>query len=284
MSDILPAKIIQVIEDYLPVIASMSARKRNDLISGILQMQKYGVEAFANRVIYPNGYSSMFCTSVNWKKMNRDQNFQNDFINHVSHELVNLYKNKISLVSRSSDKIYNKFLTKLEDAGVNNSVIINEFHKDRIEVIYFMADPAKPEDRDLILNNLELLSFIRKSIKPALNEIFLSKEFEAKKELLLNSSAVDVLWNKLGSINQNINLCLAGQELDLTYRELEYLTLLRFGSSNQFIAQNLKTSVETVKRNLSELKLKFSVSEKNDLIKIAQDSSIINISKVVGII
>lgn len=284
MSDVLPTKIVQVIDDFLPVIAGMSTRKRSDLISGILQMQKYGVEAFANRVIYPNGYSSMFCTSVNWKKMNRDEDFQKDFINHVSHELVKLYKNKITLVSRSSDKIYNRFLLKLEDAGVNNSVIINEFHKDRIEVIYYMADPSKPEDRDLIVNNLELLSFIRKGMMPSLNEIFLSKAFENKKELLLNSSAIDVLWGKLGNIKNSFNLAFAGQEIDLTYRDLEYLALLRFGSSNQFIADNLKISVETVKRNLSDLKFKFSVVDRTDLIKLSKDSAITNMSKIVGII
>jgi DNA-binding CsgD family transcriptional regulator len=284
MSDVLPAKITQVIDDYLPVIAGMSSRKRNDLISGILQMQNYGVEAFANRVIYPNGYSSMFCTSANWKKLNKDEDFQKDFINHVSCELVKLYKNKISLVSRSRDKIYNKFLIKLEDAGVNNSVIINEFYKDRIEVIYYMADPAKPEDRDLILNNLELLSFIRKSIRPALNEIFLSKAFLNKKELLLNSSAIDVLWSKVRHIKNSFNVCIAGQEVDLTYRELEYLALLRFGSNNQFIADYLKISIETVKRNLSDLKFKFLVHERNDLIKLAQDGAITNMSKIIGII
>ncbi len=284
MSDALPGEMIQVIADYLPVLNRMSAKKRGDLISGIIQMQKYGVEAFASRLIYQNGYSSMFCTSVRWKAMYRDEDFHKDFMNHVSYELVDLYKHKTSLVSRSRDKTYNKFLNQLENAGVNNSVIINEFHKDKIEVIYFMADPAKPENRDLIINNLEILSYIRSSIKPALQEIYLSKEFAAKKELLLTPSAIDILWNKLGNKNKNINLYINGQEIDLTFRDLEHLSFLRFGSTNHFIAEHLNLSIETVKRNLVELKHKFVVSERNDLIKLAQNSAIINISRIAGII
>lgn len=284
MSDVLPEKILKVISNYLPVLERMSARKRNDLISGILQMQKYGVEAFSNRIIYPSGYSSIFCTSLNWKKMNRDETFQKELMNHVSFETVNLFKSKSGIVSRSSDKIYNSFLTKLENGGVNNGLNINEFHKRVIEVTYFTANPARPQDRDLILNNLGLLSFIKKNMEPALKEIYLSKEFEANKELLLNVPAIEFIWNKSGNFQKKININILGKDVNLSHREIECLLFLRFGSSNKFIADRLKISVETVKHHLSNLKLKLSVSERKDLIEIAQHVSIINITKNLSII
>ena len=110
MSDCLPAETVKVISKYLPVLERMPSSKRNDFIKGIIEMCKYGIKGFSKRIIYKNGYSSMFCTSLDWYKIKKDSSFLEDFRNHVSPELVQMKKSRNGLVSRSKDKMYTPFL------------------------------------------------------------------------------------------------------------------------------------------------------------------------------
>ena len=163
MNDCLEEDTIKVISRFLPVLNRMNANKRNELVRCLTEIGKYGVEGFSKRIIYNNGYSSMFCTSKRWAEIKKDSNFLVDFRNHISPELVSQQKNKDHLVSRSKDKLYTPFLRKLDDAGVNNSIITTTFFRDRIELIYLMANPDRPQDRDLILNNIDYISFFTKT-------------------------------------------------------------------------------------------------------------------------
>lgn len=284
MSDCLSEETIKVISKYLPVLEKMPSSKRNDFIKGIIEMRKYGIEGFSKRVIYKNGYSSMFCTSLNWHKMKKEPSFLEDFRNHLSPELVQIKKNRSSFVSRSKDKIYTPFLKKLENAGVNNSIITTDFYEDRIEIVYLIANPSFPQDRDLILNNMPSISLLQNIMKPALRDITLSQEFQDNKELLLNETAINCLWGIKYQDTIIPNLFISGKEINITYKELECLVYLRFGSSKRFIADRLNISVETVKHHVFNLKLKLSVLERDELIEIAQLKSLINISKTLGLV
>jgi len=284
MSDCLSAETVKVISKYLRVLEKMPSSKRNDFIKGIIEMRKYGVEGFSKRIIYKNGFSSMFCTSLNWYKMQRDFIFLEDFRNHLSPELVQLKRNRSNFVSRSKDKVYTPFLKKLENAGVNNSIITTDFYDDRIEIVYLMANPSLPQDRDLILNNMPSISLLQNIMEPALRDITLSQEFKDNKELLLNKTAINCLWGIKHRDTTIPNLFILGKEIHITHKELECLVYLRFGSSNRFIADRLNISIETVKYHMLNLKLKLSVSERDELIEIAQFKSLINISKTLGLV
>ena len=277
----LPNDIANVITDYLPVLNRMSAEKCNTLVSGILRMRKYGVDAYSERIIYKNGYSSMFCTSLHWAKINKDREFYNDFRNHVSPEIVKSFQNNTRLISRSGDRTESAFLKSLEDAGVNNSIILEEFHANYIKITYFMGAPRNPGARDNILSNMACLSFIQTSIAPALKEIFESREFKEKKEYILNPQAVEAIWGNTFNKDRG-KITFLTDYPDLTYREAECLAYLRFGSSNEVISKNLKISNETVKFHIANLKEKLLVSSRKDLISLAQEPSIKNISKIIG--
>ena len=224
----------------------------------------------------------MFCTNKLWPELIKDNQFFTDFKNHISTELALTHKNKTGIISRSGDKTQSVFLRKLQQAKQNNSIIINEFFHDRIEVTYFMADPDFPSDRDRILNHLEQLKLIKNSLDVVLRKIQNSQEFHAKKVLLLTQSSVDAIWGNSCVENKPINVLLENRQIQFTFRELECLSILRFGASNMFIAEALKISVETVKSHLQSIKYKSNSCSRKQLIEIAKQESLTNILNIIS--
>ena len=276
----MPAVSEKVIADYLPVLKRIGNRGTENLIGGIQTMKEYGVESYSERLIYKNGYSSMFCTSLYWAEINKTSEFYKQFRNHVSPEIVKSFHNKSNLISRSADKTSTPFLKTLENHGVNNSIIIEEFHRDYIKITYFMGAPDDPAARDLMLNNIERLNFIRKRIEPQMKNIFCSKEFAAKKELILNDTARNIIWQK--PINRNDNKVISTKYSDFTYREMQCLKYLKFASSNRYIANDLGISMATVKHHIANIKTKLNISSRQELIDVSNSPEIINASKIIG--
>jgi DNA-binding CsgD family transcriptional regulator len=264
------------------VLKKIPSEEINLLINGLIQMRDFGVNSFAVRLIDKKGYSAMFCTNVLWPPLIGDNNFYIDFKNHISTELSQLYKNKSNIISRAGDKIHSPFLEKLEQSGQNNSIIINNFYNDRIEVIYFMADPNFPENRDKILNNLEQLKFIKKSFDPILRKIINSNEFKKKKTLLLTPSSIDFIWKRDFKEDKQINIFLGEEQFLFSIRELECLSLLRFGASNIFIAETLGVSVETVKSYLLRIKYKLNTTSRKRLIEMSKLEAFISIFNILN--
>lgn len=279
--DSLSSKVLNKIFTEWPVLETLNVNKINDLVSGLVQMQKFGVNSFAIRTIDKTGQSAMFCTNVSWPLLIQNEDFMKDFKKHISSELVYSYKNKVSIISRSGDKTYSSFLHKLQQAGQNNSIIVNDFYKDKVEITYFMATPEFPQDRDIILNNLQQLNFIKDNLSLVLKEIFKSKEFQLRKQPLLNDSAINIIWDKGIKEQKIVNLFLHNKEIVLTVRELECLSLLIFGASNTFISSTLGISIETVKRHLLNAKSKLGVSSRQELIEVSRNEQFRNVFKII---
>ena len=244
-------QILNLLFNEWPILKKLSTNKINYFVNGLAQMQQCGVDSFSIRTIDKQGRSSMFCTNFTWPSLISNEDFAQDFKNHISSELAFLYKNKIKIISRSGDKTHSQFLQKLEQAGHNNSIIVNDFHRNNIEITYFIANSRFPQNRDIILNNLQQLNFIKNNLNTVLKDIFSSKEFHLKKQSLLNSSAIDFIWDKDLIAKKSVNFFIDNKEISLTVRELECLSLLMFGASNIFISltlrKNRKICVNSVK-------------------------------------
>lgn len=269
-------EIEQVIGHYLPVLTRMGSKKSSILLEGIASMRKYGVESYSERIVYKNGYSSIFCTSVNWAKMPKDEKFYKNYRNHLSSELTRILQNKSPLISRSRDRVSTPFLKALDEGGMNNSVILHEFYEDKIKISYFTGAADNPDARDFIVSNLEYLNWIKTNFQPALQDIFVSNEFKSRKELILTSSAREIIWD--GSAKKKKQkVALPMKYSNITLKEIECLKYLKFGASNKVIADNLNISIDTVKYHLSKLKQKLSLTSRNELIKIAHSPLFTNI-------
>ena len=273
-------QILNLLFNEWPILKKLSTNKINYFVNGLAQMQQCGVDSFSIRTIDKQGRSSMFCTNFTWPSLISNEDFAQDFKNHISSELAFLYKNKIKIISRSGDKTHSQFLQKLEQAGHNNSIIVNDFHRNNIEITYFIANPRFPQNRDIILNNLQQLNFIKNNLNTVLKDIFSSKEFHLKKQSLLNSSAIDFIWDRDLIAKKSVNFFIDNKEISLTVRELECLSLLMFGASNIFISDKLNVSVETVKSHLKSAKYKMGVNSRQELIAASNNTTFTNVFKI----
>ena len=278
----LPPEILNMLFSEWPILEKLNINKINNFVNGLIQMQKCGVDSFSIRIIDKQGRSAMFCTNFIWPSLISNGDFVEDFKKHISSELAYSHKNKIKIISRSGDKTHSLFLQKLEKVGHNNTIIVNDFNKNKVEVTYFIANPKFPQNRDIILNNLQQLHFIKNNLNTVLQEIFSSKEFHLKKQPLLNGSAIDCIWDKDLTEQKALNFFIDHKEISLTVRELECLSLLRFGASNIFISDTLGISVETVKSHLQNTKFKMGVASRQELITAANNESFTNTFKIIS--
>jgi hypothetical protein len=266
------------------LLTKLPTNKINDLIYRLEQMKEFGVDSFATRIVDKKGRSAMFCTHLFWPELIKDQKIANDFKKHISVELVRSYKNKTKIISRSRDQTYSPFLEQLDKAGQNNSIIINNFLEDKIEITYFMANADTPQHRDLILNNLQRLDYIKAQLQPLFKEIYKSNEFQLKKELLLSNAAINTLWKQEGVKRETVDFILENKNFSLSSREIECLSLLRTGASNRFISDELNISIETVKCHVLHLKSKLQVSSRQELIELSKNESFTNIFKILRVL
>lgn len=70
--------------------------------------------------------------------------------------------------------------------------------------------------------------------------------------------------------------------LQLTIREIECLSIIKFGGSNNSIATMLGISVGTVKYHILNLKNKLGCSTRRDMIQIANDQSFLSIFNIIA--
>jgi DNA-binding CsgD family transcriptional regulator len=277
----LPPEILNMLFSEWPILEKLNINKINNFVNGLIQMQKCGVDSFSVRTIDKQGRSAMFCTNFIWPSLISNEDFIQDFKKHISSELAYSNKNKIKIISRSGDKTHSSFLQKLEKVGHNNSIIVHDFDKNKIEITYFIANPKFPQNRDIILNNFQQLNFIKNNLNTVLKEIFSSKEFHLKKQPLLNRSSIDFIWDKGVTEQKTVNFLIDYKEISLTVRELECLSLLRFGTSNIFISDTLGSSVETVKSHLQNAKFKMGVLSRQELITAAKNESFTKTFKII---
>jgi DNA-binding CsgD family transcriptional regulator len=277
----LPPEILNMLFSEWPILEKLNINKINNFVNGLIQMQKCGVDSFSVRTIDKQGRSAMFCTNFIWPSLISNEDFIQDFKKHISSELAYSHKNKIKIISRSGDKTHSSFLQKLEKVGHNNSIIVHDFDKNKIEITYFIANPKFPQNRDIILNNFQQLNFIKNNLNTVLKEIFSSKEFHLKKQPLLNRSSIDFIWDKGVTEQKTVNFLIDYKEISLTVRELECLSLLRFGTSNIFISDTLGISVETVKSHLQNAKFKMGVLSRQELITAAKNESFTKTFKII---
>ena len=128
-----------------------------------------------------------------------------------------------------------------------------------------MIDPLFPNNRDIILNNLNTIEGIRAKTQNSLKGLLLSKKLCTKN--LLDKKSRGIIFH---SPNKSpIKLYWRGNKYFPTPREYDCLQVLSRGASNQFIADYLKISVDTVKFHLNNVKSKIGVISRNDLIEVA---------------
>jgi len=120
--------IEQEIQGYGSLLNPLSRDKLISLKETILKLQNFGVSAYAERFIDRDGNSIKICNNPKWKMLEQEKSFFADFSEHINSELLTNFKMKNKIITRSGDKVFNRFLQTLESEHLNNSIIISEFY------------------------------------------------------------------------------------------------------------------------------------------------------------
>ena len=269
--------------EYLPIVDLFTKQMKNNLLEGLQELKNIGVVDYGKRIIQKNGYSTMLTTSKTWMDAFNTNQIHESMIRHMSEEVFNVRKNNLNLVTRSPDKQSNEYLKALNFLGLNNSLVKYRFYKEHIEITYFVAPQEDSLARDIFLNKVSLLEKAEMKMLPALIGINTSKNFNKQQDIVINPDIMSTIVGKTNIPTHNVEID-ESFIVSLNYRELVYLSYLRFECSNSFLARKLEISESTVKQGLCDLKLKLNVKNREDLISIANLPRIIELSKTMKII
>lgn len=265
---------------YSPIIGMLPEQLKNNLIVTLDDLRKLGVQEYGRRIIYENGRSSILTTSDRWIEAFNSEQLKSSMILHMSNEVLQVKKNHLNLITRSSDKITNEYLRALDYLGLNNSLVKYHFFKHHLEISYFVADKNDVFTRDLFLNKISLLESLEEKLLPCFLRFQSSNIFKNEIEMLVTNDVVDVLFKnscKYFNIHD-----ITGDELG--YKEISYLAYLGFECSNRYIAKSLGISESTVKLDISNLKAKLNAENREELVAFANTSKIKQLVKVMNII
>lgn len=271
IKDVLPEPTIFA---YTNMLNSITQKNKELLLRLLLEIKNYGVDSFAYRQIDKNGNSSIFSTHAKWEILNNDQQFQQLMREHVNDELIQIKQNSFSYVTRSNDKVNNRYLKILNEFDLNNSIIKHKFYEDKIEIIYFMTKDAN--QRDIILNNLNNLNSMLDIASNLLEYISGSQDFINRKQPLLSLNGINYIWdqNSLHKKHKNrFDIDYNGRNIALTTNEIKCLMLCGQCISNKAIAKKLDISHFTVKEYIAKLKQKFQVINRDRLIDITRQNN-----------
>jgi DNA-binding CsgD family transcriptional regulator len=269
---------------YLPIIEDLPDQLRNDLIFGLTDLRKIGVQEYGRRIIYSNGLSSMLTTSNRWVEAFNSEQLKSSMILHMSGEVLQVKKNNFNLVTRSSDKVMDEYLRALDYLGLNNSVIKYHFYKNHIEISYYVADKDDSFARDAFLNKMSLLDKLEQKLLPSLTNIQGTGRFNQEKEMVIRSDVIDTLFANYIDRNYRTEETIDNTCIDLRQKDLSYLALLGFECTNKHIAKKLGVSESTVKLDISNLKLKLNFERREELVGFANSSKIKQLVKIMNIL
>ncbi len=261
---LMTGSIKQEIIKYGPLLKELTNNQINLFIEVLTNLRAFGICAYAERFIDKQGRSIKICNSEKWQELENKKSFFKDFSDYSSLEVVENFKNKIRVTTRSGDKLFHPFLKKLEGEKLNSSVIVSEFNKDYISISYFMVDQFTPQNRDIIINNLSIIESIRKELRDDLLALFMSNKINQNQKILLSKESIDLVFNE--DINNKPKSHISPLLKGLTEREIEILKNLRIGTSNKYLSNKLQISISTVKFHLNNIKLKTGISSRERLI------------------
>ena len=102
------------IQNYGSILEYFSEAQIDNLKDTILELNSFGVSAYAERIIDSDGKTIKFCNNKRWKELEEDKSFFKDYSEHFFVESVDNFNCKSKIITRSKDKIHNNFLQRLE--------------------------------------------------------------------------------------------------------------------------------------------------------------------------
>lgn len=246
---------------------------REILTQELKYLQKFGVVHLGFRYFLPNGKSFGRPTIQSWYGQTRTADFYEHQKFYLTKELIYLTEHKFCYVTRANDQEDSQYLTWLQKLGLNNSVGIYKFQQSRIDSFFFICEANSGKQRDDLINNMQWLEHHVNSLTNQINKIPQEIIDYPEEDFSIDKSVCEEIFKHCSASAKFSTCCidimLSGKQISISSRELEVLQFLKFGESNKIIAFKLGVNERTIERQLYNLKEKFCLNSKSELITIA---------------
>jgi len=259
---------------------SSAIKLRRILMQEVGALRQYGVDNIGYRYFLKDGRSYGLPTNDSWYENKRDQGFYDIMKPFLSDELLNLKKENIFYVSRSSDHEHSEYIECLKSMKMENSLGMYKFQNERIDSLFFIFESFMGEKKDLIFNNMHN---VERHINKILNNLSaIAKEIELydNYEFVLDEAVKQELFDdntKSKRYPRSVKVFTSGGEVYLTNVEFKMLKALKYSISNKGLSEDLGISIKTVEKHISSLRQKLCAQSKDDLLKFAQSSQVTTI-------
>lgn len=279
--------LLGAMTEYSSTIGLLPQQTTNGLLEGLQDLRDMGVADYGYRLVWRNGYSSMITTSKIWVDAFNSNTLHQSMIEHMSEEALQVHRNNLTVLTRSSDKLTSEYLRALDFLGLNNGLVKYHFYKDHIEIVYYVGARNDTFVRDVFLNKISLLEKAEQKMFAAFVEIKASKRFHEQQEIIMNPQIIDSLIGKKFPLFNDYKVWIDDERCQLetfSYKELSYFVLLRFECSNKYLARHFEVSESTIKQDIAGLKSKLNIKTREGLVDFANRPRIIQLTKGMNII
>ena len=233
----------------------------------VTELRKYGIEYNVRHIDWL-GRGGTISTCGKWKMVEYNNNTITEEKEHFTPELQNANARNLKIITRSSDKVKNNFLSRMEYHGLNNSIIYLDFDTEDTTMKYLMCDPSRPELRDFILTHHDFFKQLIDNTNPLINFLVNSDLFSRSKRqviernLLSRNSLIGDMEAK--KFNRE-ELIVGGFKTQLTNCESAYMNYLGLGIDVHNIAKMMNKQNSTVRTHINNLKDKLQVNSMQEL-------------------
>jgi len=242
-----------------------------------------GIKDLGFRRFYKNGLFMGYTTNSSWMKFEYSNlDFTKVVAEYFKDELNEAIQTNKQFFLRTGDVTHqSKFLKKLYEFGMWNSLALYKVDSNKIDGYYFISSVDNYSVVANYINNLDYLRNFISIISPKIDKIYsCSKYQKISRQLLDPSFEANFSDNKFQIIKTSrLKLTKNGKLFLLSKREIECLVLLSGGNSVKQIANLLKISPKTIDSYIISLKTKISATSRADLIKFAFEMQLSSLLK-----
>lgn len=222
------------------------------------------------REVWHTGESFGICSNQFWKLKKQTDNYHQLIAEFYANELLRVKRQNHTCSIRVQGQTYSKFLQEICNHGLGNVLVIFQFHPNKINAYYFLANGKNHNATNSFYNDSNIFYKMVDQISNPINSVVNKYKLGLKATPLLPTYVTDELFTK--NINGKKLLIDNNKYNMFTPRQTEILKLLASGCiRSKLIAQEINICPRTAEWHLQVLRHKTTKNSKAELVKYAQE-------------
>lgn len=255
-----------------------SAQVTKDVSELALPLKRYGIENFCHARYFIDGSISILINNKNLYRHHFKCGYKVTPDFPFTYEELQQEKYHYYLASEDSEETYSYALNDYKNLfGLDNFIFLINSNKNYVDYFIFASLLYNKKIVNFYLNQMDILEQFVFDFKNKASKLIAQGE---RNKLILP----ETMQSRLGHINKTMSLCdfqaessmmksqhyiinYLGKSIKFTKREIECLNLLKSGYTAKEVAIQFGLSPRTIENHINNIKFKFGVNRKPDIIK-----------------